>query len=319
MTNQLLQSNLWEKVTALATKAKRRYVAVAYLGKGATKLLPLKRGDILVIDMSLTAVRAGETNPHEIELYMNRQVEVYSCSNLHAKVFVFDNKAIIGSSNVSENSRKNLVEAALLTTDKETVRAARGFVHSLTGEHITPAYVDTCKQEYRKEYHPQRDWRKKRTNKPTHPRLWVSRIWSEDEDPNRDEAEKSGCGVAEASLKNKKQYEVETLSITVESRFNKTVELGDLIIEIWCEDGSTLQVFPPSRVVNIVPYRSKRKAKKQLLFLETPKSPKTISWKVFKEVLQKGGLFKVSERIDREITDTHLKHGLLGLWKSWHK
>jgi phosphatidylserine/phosphatidylglycerophosphate/cardiolipin synthase-like enzyme len=56
---------------------------------------------------------------------------VFSLPNLHAKVFVFDNTAIIGSANVSRNSSSVLIEAALLTDERATVSQASALIESL--------------------------------------------------------------------------------------------------------------------------------------------------------------------------------------------
>jgi hypothetical protein len=78
VATQFLQSNIWDKITFLAKRAKHRFIAVAYLGKGASDLLPLNRGDVLVVDMSLSAMRSGQTNPFEIGKYLKRGMEVHS-------------------------------------------------------------------------------------------------------------------------------------------------------------------------------------------------------------------------------------------------
>jgi hypothetical protein len=44
--------SLWPKIISLAKKSRRKQVVVAYLGKGAYKILPLQRGDVLVVDLS---------------------------------------------------------------------------------------------------------------------------------------------------------------------------------------------------------------------------------------------------------------------------
>ena len=67
MTTKILQDDLWPTITKLAKKSKRKYVAVAYLGHGANRLLPLRKDDSLVIDMSLDTVKNGQTDPHEVE------------------------------------------------------------------------------------------------------------------------------------------------------------------------------------------------------------------------------------------------------------
>src|SRR5437773_1478451 len=134
MAAQFLHETLWEHIVQLAKKAKRRYVAVAYLGTGAADMLPLGRRDLLVTDASLAAVRAGQTNPQTILDLLARGVVVHSCPALHAKVFVFDKSAIVGSANLSHHSQNGLLEAAILTREPSAVAEARAFVQSLAGE-----------------------------------------------------------------------------------------------------------------------------------------------------------------------------------------
>jgi hypothetical protein len=69
--------SLWPKIISLAKKSRRKQVVVAYLGKGASKILPLQRGDVLVVDLSEQAVMNGQTDPHEVEKYIKRGVKVY--------------------------------------------------------------------------------------------------------------------------------------------------------------------------------------------------------------------------------------------------
>jgi len=315
MTTRFLQSGLWSRIASLARKAKRRYVAVAYLGARATKLLPLGKGDVLVVDMSITAVRAGQTNPAEVAEYLKRGVEVHSCSNLHAKVFVFDNKAVIGSTNVSENSQHNLIEAALLTTDADVVSSARGFVLSLIGERVTPAYVKSCK----KEYHPSGRGRKGNSSTPAHPRLWVQRIYPADFDAQENRLDQSGRKAAKKKLRNRRDYEVETISYNEKTSVARKAGLGDIIIQVWQEDDGELQVYPPCRIVLIKSYVSSRDTKRRkLVFLESPKPPKVLKWKAIRDTLKKAGIARVSDHIDREIVRADVKHQLIGLWPTLH-
>jgi phosphatidylserine/phosphatidylglycerophosphate/cardiolipin synthase-like enzyme len=66
---------------------------------------------------------------------------VYSFQGLHAKVFVFDQAAVVGSTNVSKHSRDNLTEAALLTTDPDAVNSARDFVNALAVNPVDRKYL----------------------------------------------------------------------------------------------------------------------------------------------------------------------------------
>jgi hypothetical protein len=314
MTTQFLQSRLWSKIHALAKQANRRYVAVAYLGKGATDLLPMRRGDVLVVDSSLAAVRAGQTNPIEIGKHIKEGVAVYSYSNLHAKVFVFDDKAIIGSTNVSHNSRDNLVEAAMFTTDKATVNAARGFVIALMGEKVTPAYLRICKKEFR----PSRI-ADNRANL-AHPTLWVHRNYPlKRENPKLNRAYESGLPTARKRLKNQRLYTVDWLTYSANSKLAQEAKIGDLFISIWLEDDGQLWVYPHSRIINFKPYTNQNGSQRKLVFLEVPKSPKRIKWQEFKAVLKEGGITRPGEHIRRAIHNPDLKHSLLGMWPSVHE
>src|SRR2546425_10788135 len=96
-----IHAGLWHRITSLVSRSHRNYVAVAYLGPLATELLPLNKGDMLVVDMSVRAAKSSQTDPREVRKYKEKGVKVYSCQNLHAKVFVLGKKAVVGSSNVS--------------------------------------------------------------------------------------------------------------------------------------------------------------------------------------------------------------------------
>jgi len=62
--------------------------AVAYFGAGSSGRLPLPSGSCLVVDASDYTVSGGLTCPADLEKLLNRGVDVYRVSNLHAKVFV---------------------------------------------------------------------------------------------------------------------------------------------------------------------------------------------------------------------------------------
>src|SRR6266853_4325440 len=118
MTVTLLTRRIWPTLTAAAKGSRARpTVAVAYLGQGAAKLLPLPNGSWLVVDASESAVKSGQTCPAELKKLLKRGVRIYSRKNLHAKIFVFGPKAFIGSANVSRNSASMLHEAVVAITD----------------------------------------------------------------------------------------------------------------------------------------------------------------------------------------------------------
>ena len=66
----------WPTIIDLAHKSRLSQEAVAYLGSGASQLVPMKKGDTLVEDFSETTVKQGLTDPREIESYLNCGVKV---------------------------------------------------------------------------------------------------------------------------------------------------------------------------------------------------------------------------------------------------
>jgi len=65
LTNGFFRDNdLWTNIRELAKKSQYRQVAVAYIGKEASKMLPLQKGDVLIIsDLSKTSVKNGLVSP----------------------------------------------------------------------------------------------------------------------------------------------------------------------------------------------------------------------------------------------------------------
>jgi hypothetical protein len=77
MTRFLYNDQLWNELQR-CSNAKNVCAAVAFIGTGGADLLPLKRRDTLVVDLSLTAVKQGSTDPREIKKFIARGVTVSS-------------------------------------------------------------------------------------------------------------------------------------------------------------------------------------------------------------------------------------------------
>ena len=314
MTLRFLQDNLWPTITKLARKSDRKHVAVAYLGQGANKLLPLDKGDSLVIDMSQGAVKSGQTDPKEIEKYLKKGVDIYTCTNLHAKVYIFDKTLVVGSANVSRHSRHSLIEAGLLCRDRDMLTQARGFVKSLQVEPVTPGYVKLCKKRYRtpkihdfKNRHPD-------TRLP-HSRLWVIGTVPTNFSGQENRLCWDGEKKASKKLKNARKFEVNSICWPGKSRLTEHVMEGDLIVSIHTE-GKSIKVFPPSRVLLTKKYRSfdHQKQPRMFIHIEEPKNPKLLGWRNVKDAVVKAGLRSISSNSIREIRSSELKHVILGLW-----
>lgn len=314
MTTTFLQSELWNKIDHLAKRAKRKHIAVAYLGSGASNLIPLSKGDTLVIDLSLQAAKSGQTNPHEVAKYIRAGASVFSCANLHAKVYLFDKTSVVGSGNLSLHSRNALVEAGIVTNDSTVLKSARGFIKSIQVEPVTPEYLKLCKREYRppKFGGGVRGNRKRRDKRvlPTYSRLWLSGVFDatfSDEEERISERENRR---ALREVKDKRKYEVDSVRWVGESHITRTARKGDFIVQIYND-----KVYPPFRIVRISKYQlPNRKSTRYFLHIEEDKRPKLFRWSKFKKTLSQVGLGKLTPLTTREIKSPKASHTILGLW-----
>jgi hypothetical protein len=308
MKLSILKDNVWETITELAKTSKHADVAVAYLGVGATKLLPLKKGDTLVIDMSQGAVIGGQTNPFEVERYVKKEVNVFTFSNLHAKVFAFDETLVVGSANVSKNSEDYLTEVCLLCTDNHILAQARKMIKSLQVEPVTPEYINICKKIYR----PPR-FRKKPSSGQSN--LWLVGVWPlnkmREEEENLDEVERAK---ASEKLTNRQKFDTNLIRWNGNSNLAKNIRVGDLIIQI--QNGEkTKQVYPPFRVIHLKRYQTFDTSRKPriLIYVEEPKHFSLFEWVTFKNKLEKIGLKRISTNSCRRITSQETKVTILSL------
>ena len=132
---EIVSENLWEIIREKAKYAAHRRAAIAYVTDAS--LLPLRGGDILVTDASDASIASGRTSALVLEEYLKSEVELFSLSNLHAKVLILDDIAFVGSANASHNSANFYVEAAVETDRPELVGQAAAFV-SFLAESSTP-------------------------------------------------------------------------------------------------------------------------------------------------------------------------------------
>lgn len=131
--------------------AKGRVVAaIGYVGKEGHDHLPLGRGDLLICDASLAAVRNGATNPEGLRQFLAAGVDVRSVEGLHAKVVVLPRRAFVGSQNASAHSANHLLEAAIETTDADDVRSLRDFVMGLDAVELTAESIEALAHEFPK-------------------------------------------------------------------------------------------------------------------------------------------------------------------------
>ncbi|MDP3238076.1 MAG: phospholipase D family protein [Myxococcales bacterium] len=121
---------LWAELRRVARKSKRLDAAVAFIGHSPRSVLRWPKATRLVGDVSGASVAAGRTSARGVKELMKAGAEVRSFAGLHAKVYVFDKVAFVGSPNASEHSMQ-LREAAVKLTNRNEVENARAFVSRL--------------------------------------------------------------------------------------------------------------------------------------------------------------------------------------------
>lgn len=125
--NRLLTSDLWPVAAKLARKAQTRFAAIAYVTAETVKF---GEGDVLVVDATRGAITSGQTKAQVLLDAYDNGALIYNCRDLHAKLLVMDDMAIIGSGNLSENS-PHLHECAVLTDQSAVVGQARAYIQQL--------------------------------------------------------------------------------------------------------------------------------------------------------------------------------------------
>ena len=274
MSTEFITQDIWPQLTKAARSSRQPcFVAVAYFGKGAGKLLPLAKGSRLVVDASERSVAAGQTCPADLSKLVKHGVKVYSVPNLHAKVFVLGGAAYIGSANVSNRSASQLVEAVIRTTDASAMRAARQFVLDHCLHELTPTVLKELAKHYRPPLIPGgkrgKKAAKQTSTQPTMPRLLLSQLqlydWSDSEQAIHD----AGLPVAKKCRKHPQTYNLDAISITGKCIY----ERGDVIIQVTKEGRGKEFVSPPGNVLHTESGRDGN-SKSTIVYIECPNRPR---------------------------------------------
>lgn len=271
---KLLTTRPWKRITAAVKRSPSKCrVAVAYFGRSASQLLPLRKGSVLVLDFSLDAVKAGHACPAEVLKLLKRGVEIHSVTNLHAKVFAVGNEVFVGSTNASQSSAATLVEAVAHGRNPGLVRQVRGFVDSLCGEPVTSDYAKAMVKFYSPpRFSPDRGRVVRKTRSaPKHSRTWLVQLarveWTKED---RD-AEHKGRSAAKRRISSTKQFELDTFG-WVGGSFARRVKVGELVVQLLTEKSGAIMMSPPQRVLRVENFRTRRGFPGSIVFVEKPKA-----------------------------------------------
>lgn len=138
----------WGHITRAIRTRGARYAAIAYVGHDAPDLLPLRAGDVLIVNASQAAIRAHATSPAALAFYLDKGVRVLSSPTLHAKVIATNRRAVIGSANASVNSAY-ADDAVVITDDPAIVADTRKFIDNIDDiTEVDHVFIDNAAHEW---------------------------------------------------------------------------------------------------------------------------------------------------------------------------
>lgn len=318
VTTFLSNETLWQTLSAQVKAARHVDAAIAYFGQDGAKLLPLRSGDRLIVDMSPATVRAGNTDPREVEKLMRRGVQAFTRRNLHAKLIVADKSVISGSANISKHSQQVLDEVAILTNDPAVTRRAREFIDRLCTEPVRPEYLEECKRLYKPpRFNGRRANGRHRQQRVKHAKLWIVNL-SESFIPESEfERYEQGEAKADKLVKGEAQSKTDSFHYPFKPKMASELEFGDWVIQVTTYWDKRIVVSPPGQLLFIDNYvRDIDSGKERWVFhLEVPKRGETMIWKEFRRaarsVLGAGALTAPRTKPIRGVQDAD---SLLGLW-----
>jgi hypothetical protein len=316
--NLLTNEAIWQSLSEQVKSAHRVDAAIAYFGRGGAKLVPLRHGHRLVVDMSPATVKVGSTDPFEIEKLIRRGVVVFTRGNLHAKIVIADDTVLVGSANASWNSHDNLDEAAILTRDPAAVRRAREFFERLCTEPVRPEYLKECKNLYRPpRFTGKRASKTGRTRRATHAKLWLVSLidyhsFPDSESERYEESEKR----ARKLLANAASSNLTSFHWPHRPKMADELEKGDWIIQCITHEDKSASVHPPAQLLWIDHYiRDKKTGKERYVFhLEIPKRGQTMKWQVFRRAIKSTLGIAFDKPRTRPIRDTKQADHVLRIW-----
>jgi hypothetical protein len=274
--------NIWQ---ILKTISRQRdcplFVAVPYLGNHAGKLLTFKRGDVLLVDLTLQNSANGSVCLAEIERLQKNGVEVFLAPHLHAKIVLCGRKAVVSSANLSQTSFDDLDEAGLLTTDAKVIKQIGDWFQERMGQRLGPEFLRECAEAYKPPKAGIGGMGKGSPGRAAH-RVWLLNVQLLEQFPDDEDAvAQLGRSRAESELSDSKKFEVFPIRWPGREQFLDRIRKGDTVIQIIKQTASPY-IEEAAQLIGITKTESRRGVPVTYFYLECRRSPKRFPWGVFK-------------------------------------
>jgi len=313
--HRILHLNLWSEIAKLFNHSTRRLAAIAYVTSDRVKF---GKDDILVSDVSDDAIKHQQTNRDVIAAAVHRGAKVFSCDGLHAKILVLDQRAIVGSANLSASSANRLIEAAVLTDHPGTVALVTKLINDLAAKSVSVDRDFVSRIAKIKLAAPV--WRGShrapnlQLESPTESRTWIIGV-RELSPPflEREEAlSEPGKKLASKSLQ-KKGSSAEWIRWPSSVWRAKAIREGDTVVQLWCPLGSAVPVRVYEQVTVI---RTQKEPRGFRIYVEESRisDARAISWQRFRQIIKP---LQISPPVGRGSVRLLTAEQADVLWSSW--
>lgn len=318
-TTFVYNDRLWEEARRLVRTGKHVVAAVAFLGQRGAALLPFRKGQHLVLDLSLPRVRAGLSDPREVEKLQRQGVEIFSHPNLHAKVIASTTELLVGSANISHPAASRLDEAAALSTDPAAVRRGRDFIASVSTEPVRPEYLALCKREYRPPRVPKAAGapspKGRQRQRPAH--VWIMNLRRADLPEHEQERAAELDAQVKRLIKAGRNSDTDYVWWPSRPAFADLLRPGDWIVQAIRHEDGRVRVSPPGQFLKLNSYARGKGKRRYLFHLEVPRRIVTVPWHSFRRAVgRESGLALTTKPRTRPIREHAAADAILRLWTS---
>lgn len=281
-------SGIWKVIERIAMKAARRSAAVAYLT--SERHVRFETGDLLIVDASDAVIAGGGTSATILDRLHRRGVRLYSIAGLHAKVYLFDTAAVIGSANLSVNS-SSLIEVAVVTDQPDAVSGVAFLIESLRqhprAKRIGASFVERALAiPVAKRRVVRGGIGDDKLLAVPDPRTWIIGVSPVDEERFPTEKTDAAKGTKRvAKLLDIDEGNVEWIRYPRSWRFAREARAGDNVIQIWRE---TSKGKVPASVYRPTPIVDRQDERTCARFFVQPQED-SVSWTAFLKQWQRLG------------------------------
>lgn len=281
---RLISNDQWTEVRRLANKVNLRKAAIAFVTQD---LIGFRGGDVLIVNASEDRIRCGDTDAQLLQTLDGKNVEIYSCSDLHAKVLLLDGHAVIGSANMSQASKNLWIEACLVTDQSTVVAGVASFIEQLLDGRSTRLKTTDIRNLCRIKVERRRNggMTNRRTRKISQlgQRMWLLSAVPCEDYPDSEESQIDSA-IANLGIS---RDNLEWIRLSDQSRIQKECREGDVVVQMWRSSFSSTRctVYPPMPVL----LKQATKGWTRFYFPAPGRKCRTMTWRQFTALLNKVG------------------------------